>query len=160
MTGSSQASRRPILVMLARMPIDGRACPLRATGCEPAREAEANGCRCFSELWPSGVASFALKSPGHAETQAEHRPDPDRWGSSGARRASDVEAGIDANGSVRAVVFERDNSFQKPASWTAVLNARVAGGGISCPVAGSGVLSLVACPSRGPRAARVMLRRG
>lgn len=62
-------------------------------------------------LWPSGVATLALKYPGHVGGKPSIPSNPDRWGSSGARRASDVEMGTGASSSVRASAFGRDTFF-------------------------------------------------
>ena len=68
----------------------------------------------MNDLWPSGVASLALKSPGHAARKAEYFADLDRRGSCGSRRATDLEAGTGVNGSVRAVTFGRDAIAYRP----------------------------------------------
>lgn len=62
----------------------------------------------YHDLWPSGVTNLVPKNL----VMRNGKPSPVRpstaEGGSGVRRASDVEAGIGANGSVRAMAFERD----------------------------------------------------
>jgi len=61
----------------------------------------------MNELWPPGVATFALKSDGHVERQAGHSSNLDWRGICGALRASDLEPGTGRGGSVRPALFGR-----------------------------------------------------
>ena len=82
-----------------------------------------------NELLPQGMTSSVLKKVGNGGCETWQCPHPDSQGSFGARRASDMERGTGANGSVRAVAFGRDDIPVSPAMARRVAGPRTPGGG-------------------------------
>jgi hypothetical protein len=70
----------------------------------------------MSELFPLGLTALVLKNPGNGEAVASNALPSTGECSCGARRASDLEPGTGANGSVRPVVFGRDDISRSGAS--------------------------------------------